>query len=71
LVGFDHVRAVAELGVPKAYRIEAAFAVGQLGDPSGLPQELKCATPIYRCDFAATANGDLASWHRRTENADG
>ena len=32
MVGFDMDRAFAELGVPKGYRVEAAYAVGRLGD---------------------------------------
>lgn len=39
--GFDQERAYAQLEVPKAYCIEAVFAIGQLGDPSGLPRELR------------------------------
>ncbi len=41
MVGFDMDRAFAELGVPKGYRVEAAYAVGKLGDKSKLPEGLQ------------------------------
>ena len=41
MVGFDMDRAFAELNVPKGYRVEAAYAVGRLGDKSKLPEVLQ------------------------------
>lgn len=41
MVGFDMARAFTELNVPKGYRVEAAYAVGQLGDKSSLPEALQ------------------------------
>ena len=41
MVGFDMDRAFAELNVPKGYRVEAAYAVGRLGDMSKLPEVLQ------------------------------
>jgi nitroreductase len=38
-VDFDRVR--DELGVPERYRIEAAAAVGRIGDPETLPEKLR------------------------------
>jgi nitroreductase len=41
MVGFDRERAVAELGVPAGYRVEAAIAIGKRGDKSLLPESLR------------------------------
>ena len=41
MVGFDRERAFAELRVPQGYRVEAAYAVGRLGDPAQLPEALR------------------------------
>ncbi len=41
MVGFDRERAFAELNVPKGYSVEAAYAVGKIGDPSTLPEPLQ------------------------------
>ena len=41
MVGFDIVRAFTELGVPAGYRVEAAYAIGKLGDKSKLPEMLQ------------------------------
>lgn len=41
MVGFDMDRAFAELNVPKGYRVEAAYAVGKMGDKSRLPEGLQ------------------------------
>ncbi len=41
MVGFDMDRAFIELGVPPGYRVEAAYAVGRLGDKSRLPEMLQ------------------------------
>jgi nitroreductase len=40
MVGFDMNRAFADLGVPEGYRVEAAIAIGRLGDKSILPEQL-------------------------------
>ena len=39
--GFDVDRAPSELGVPEGWRVEAAYAVGKLGDKAGLPEALR------------------------------
>ena len=39
--GIDFDRAFAELKVPKGYHVEAAYAVGKLGDKSKLPEMLQ------------------------------
>ncbi|HTV34318.1 MAG TPA: nitroreductase family protein [Methylocella sp.] len=39
--GFDKVRAVADLAIPKEYQVEAAYAIGKRGDPSKLPEALR------------------------------
>ena len=41
MVGFDQDRAFAELNVPVGHRVEAAYAVGRLGDPVSLPEGLR------------------------------
>ena len=41
MVGFDKERAFAELNLPQGYRVEAAYAVGKLGDKSSLPEALQ------------------------------
>lgn len=41
MIGFDSERAFAELNVPVGYRVEAAYAVGRLGDPASLPEALR------------------------------
>ena len=41
MVGFDMDRAFAELNVPVGYRVEAAYAIGRLGDPAQLPDGLR------------------------------
>ena len=41
MVGFDRERAFAELHVPQGYVVEAAYAVGRLGDPAKLPEALQ------------------------------
>ena len=60
MVGFDMDRAFAELDVPIGYRVEAAFAVGRLGDPAGLPEALRererpsARTPLADLAFEGT-----------------
>lgn len=39
--GLDMARAAIELNVPSDYRVEAAYAVGQRGDPATLPEALQ------------------------------
>ncbi len=41
MVGFDFDRTFADLAVPAGYRVEAAYAVGRIGDPSRLPAALQ------------------------------
>ena len=41
MVGFDIARAFGELDFPEGYRVEAAAAVGRLGDKSILPEGLQ------------------------------
>ena len=41
MVGFDMDRAFGELNLPAGHRIEAAFAIGRLGDPASLPEGLR------------------------------
>lgn len=39
--GFDHDRAMSELGVPEGWRIEVAVAIGRQGDGSKLSETLR------------------------------
>ena len=49
MVGFDIDRAFAELNVPQGYRVEAAYAVGKVGDKSRLPEAMQAReTPNTR-----------------------
>ncbi|MDX7950956.1 nitroreductase family protein [Lichenihabitans sp. Uapishka_5] len=41
MVGLDMERAFAELNVPVGHRVEAAFAVGRIGERSSLPDALQ------------------------------
>ena len=41
MVGFDHERAPAELGLPPTFQANAVFAVGRPGRPANLPQALQ------------------------------
>jgi nitroreductase len=61
MVGFDIPRAFAELNVPEGYRVEAAIAVGRVGDKSILPEALQAReTPNTRNPLAAIAfEGDF------------
>jgi nitroreductase len=55
MVGFDRDRAFAELGFPQGYRIEAAIAIGKLGDKSRLPEPLQAReSPNGRSPLSAT-----------------
>lgn len=41
MTGIDFERIYSDLGIPAAYRVEAAVAIGRLGDPASLPQGLR------------------------------
>lgn len=41
MAGVDYPRAAAELGVPERFRVEAAVAIGRLGDKALLPEKLQ------------------------------
>jgi len=41
MAGFDYEKARRELKVPDDYSVEAMIAIGQPGDPSNLPDELR------------------------------
>lgn len=41
MVGVDFDRAQTELGVPETFRVEAAVAIGRMGDPATLPEALR------------------------------
>ena len=41
MVGFDMPRAATELNVPAGFRVEAAIAIGRMGDKSILPEGLQ------------------------------
>jgi nitroreductase len=41
MAGVDFARAAQELGVPETFRIEAAIALGRMGDPASLPEKLQ------------------------------
>ena len=56
MVGFDLDRAFAELNVPVGHRVEAAFAVGRIGDKATLPEGLQAReTPSRRRPLAEVA----------------
>ena len=56
MVGFDMDRAFAELNVPKGYRVEAAIAIGRIGDKASLPEFLQAReTPSDRQPLSAMA----------------
>lgn len=40
MAGFDRERSLIELNVPPHYQAQAAIAIGRLGDPSLLPEQL-------------------------------
>lgn len=62
MTGFDVPRAIEKLGVPVDYRIEAAVAIGRLGDPATLPDGLRerehpsDRTPLDQIAFAGPFN---------------
>ena len=41
MAGFDRERTIAELKVPAGYHVEAAYAIGRIGDPATLPENLR------------------------------
>jgi hypothetical protein len=41
MTGFDIPRAAVELNVPDDYRVEAAIAIGRVGDKSILPESIR------------------------------
>jgi nitroreductase len=54
--GVEFDRARAELGVPERFRIEAAAAIGRIGDPAILPDKLRAReTPSDRRPIGETA----------------
>jgi hypothetical protein len=53
MAGVDFARARTELSVPESFRIEAAIALGRLGDKSKLPPEMQAReAPNGRRDLA-------------------
>jgi nitroreductase len=58
--GFNVEQAIAKLGVPDDFRIEAAVAVGRLGNPATLPDYLRereqpsVRTPLDQIAFAGS-----------------
>jgi hypothetical protein len=53
MTGVDFNRARKELSVPDSFRIEAAIAIGKVGDKSKLPPELQAReAPNHRRDLA-------------------
>ena len=53
MVGFDMEKAFVDLKVPKGYRVEAAYAVGKVGDKETLPEMLRAReTPSPRKPLA-------------------
>jgi nitroreductase len=56
MVGFDKERAVTELNVPPGHRVEAAIAIGRMGDISVLPEGLQAReVPSPRKPLSASA----------------
>ena len=56
MVGFDMPRAFAELNVPPGHRVEAAIAIGRIGDKSVLPEMLQAReAPSPRKPLAESA----------------
>ena len=41
MAGIDYDRAFTELKVPEGFKVEAAYAIGRLGDPAKLPEALR------------------------------
>jgi nitroreductase len=56
MVGFDMPRAATELHVPAGFRVEAAIAIGRIGDKSVLPEGLQAReAPSSRNPLASVA----------------
>jgi nitroreductase len=56
MVGFDIPRAAVELKVPAGFRVEAAIAIGKMGDKSILPEGIQAReAPSGRNPLAAVA----------------
>ena len=56
MVGFDMVRAAAELHIPEGYRVESAIAIGKRGDKAMLPEHFQgMETPNARNPVASFA----------------
>jgi nitroreductase len=56
MVGFDLNRAFTELNVPEGYRVEAAVAIGRMGDKSLLPEQMAAReTPSSRLALSDVA----------------
>ena len=56
MYGLDHERAPDILHIPEGAKVEAAFAIGKLGEKSSLPDELqKLETPSDRVPLAQLA----------------
>ena len=55
MIGFDRERAFAELGFAEGHRVEAAVALGKMGDKSTLPEGLQAReSPNGRKPLAET-----------------
>lgn len=56
MVGVDFDRAFADLDVPQGFRVECAIALGRIGDPASLPEQLQAREqPNDRQPLAALA----------------
>lgn len=56
MIGFDLARAAERLEVPNDHRIEAAVAIGRMGDPASLPDRLRAREmPSDRAPLARIA----------------
>ena len=56
MAGFDHDSAESTLGTAGRYRVEAAVAIGRIGDPENLPEALRAReVPSQRRPIAETA----------------
>lgn len=62
MAGFDHARAAAVTGASERHRVEAAVAIGRIGDPQQLPEPLQAREfPSQRRPLAETIfHGKLA-----------
>lgn len=59
MAGFDHARATSELGAGDRFKVEAAVAIGRIGDKAALPEGLQAREapsprkPLSEIAFAA------------------